>query len=827
MKQLRDWDERDGFRDGSDGEEEEEEEEVGNEESVDDEEEFGDEEKIKGADDGEKVDDQESNDGTEGWYASKNVSDTQYWDSRDLEKLVQSTIHLIQGAGLRPRREKLTSSRYYLRLSPLCRLVNMYYQREATYRPDKIYALLGMSSDDPGAAGFLPEYGIPWEEVFRRFVRCILGSDRALVTAWDDSDIVVIGGKGCVLGIVEWAEQRWVRTSRTGREDEIVNPLAIHWSKHAIALGWIDETERSETLLEFYTSIGDVRTGDALYLPEGASVPLIIRTLKDYATVVRIVDGVSRQTKPARDDFEWPENCLLIWDWGSATYSHPQYFMDSRIPNSMKAQHEGDLSKAIRLVQTLLLKYTPKIITKWRTQAGLREDIDDYVTVGPNEPEMELLEICDRIMPAVNNRSARAYELLFKLMAKPSTHELDWPMCRSPLWLAALTGRKDLAVGILDIGKASGFWELRLAAGKTDEAVVDLLLDTGKVDLMMKDAEGNTAAFYAMAKHHRHPVTRSSWLYHEKGISHNRPYPDDTVAQLKIFHRFMATNKAVGEVILQKGLEHGILEGEAIVSLAERYGLDLGTKNKHGQTLMMLAARYGNEYLVRHLVAGDHDLLDDRDDEGRTPLMLASLGCSKNMVAFLVGAGQSLLNINSRDNKGETAVIIAASRSAHRHAEEIVGCLVNCEGIELGGRDESGRTLLMLAASRGWGYIVRNLVENHQADLNVVDREGRTALMHAIRGNAIGQDSAMDALDYLLRNDEVDVEVRDINGKSALTLIQKASSKESGYMLTKQEYAIEECTIEDENLDTRERLLDCMKRMWDSHMEYKRIESMF
>jgi len=47
----------------------------------------------------------------------------------------------------------------------------MYHTRKVSKRLDKVYALLGMSSGDPSAAGLLPNYETLWEEVFRKLVK--------------------------------------------------------------------------------------------------------------------------------------------------------------------------------------------------------------------------------------------------------------------------------------------------------------------------------------------------------------------------------------------------------------------------------------------------------------------------------------------------------------------------------------------------------------------------------------------------------------------------------------------------------------------------------
>ena len=74
----------------------------------------------------------------------------------DLQSRIRSVIYLIRGAIFRPK--YATSPLGGLSLGEL---IDMYHTREATVPNDKVYALLGMSSDDPGAAGLSPDYTVP------------------------------------------------------------------------------------------------------------------------------------------------------------------------------------------------------------------------------------------------------------------------------------------------------------------------------------------------------------------------------------------------------------------------------------------------------------------------------------------------------------------------------------------------------------------------------------------------------------------------------------------------------------------------------------------
>lgn len=78
----------------------------------------------------------------------------------------------------------------------------MFYTCKATDVCDKVYTLLGMSSDDPGKAGLYPDYDLPQENLFQQLVKFELGKDVSVET--DHSQRAVINSKGCILGLVSW-----------------------------------------------------------------------------------------------------------------------------------------------------------------------------------------------------------------------------------------------------------------------------------------------------------------------------------------------------------------------------------------------------------------------------------------------------------------------------------------------------------------------------------------------------------------------------------------------------------------------------------------------
>jgi hypothetical protein len=82
-----------------------------------------------------------------------------YTASPELQS-VPSLTYLIERAGLRPKHITNSLERFSLKTRDLAELIDMFHTRRATDVRDKVYALLGMSRDDPSDAGLLPNYEV-------------------------------------------------------------------------------------------------------------------------------------------------------------------------------------------------------------------------------------------------------------------------------------------------------------------------------------------------------------------------------------------------------------------------------------------------------------------------------------------------------------------------------------------------------------------------------------------------------------------------------------------------------------------------------------------
>ncbi|RSL55684.1 hypothetical protein CEP54_009254 [Fusarium duplospermum] len=438
-----------------------------------------------------------------------------------LPPLIPSVVYLIRGAIFRPKCAISRSGRFSLDICSLGQLVDMYHNRKATERRDKVYALLGMCSDDPSIAGLSANYEISWKQLFRQLVNFIF-SERVSVDTWDDKEMAVIRGNGCVLGQVYSVERDVDREDRQHVEF------------------WWNEGYAGPKRWTFQASAKSVQVHDVICLVEGASMPTIIRLCNGYWAVVMIAvpppDNLSRNIKSELSRLTtFPHNFLLVWDWD--IYDEPQdredskHFMGAPVSQSPKTELEGRLDNVVRLWDTGLL------LQDMRREDEARQNLRNAMEIFANavrsadcpnlacpsqggwrKGDVEKLEgTVDLLIKdegggmllcfAVEN----GHEALVKLLLGTGKVDLNArdSRDRTPLSLAADNGHEALVKLLLGTDKVDLNAEdeyrrtpLSLAAEEGHEEIVKLLLGTNKVDPVAQDTYGRTPLSFAAGRGH-------------------------------------------------------------------------------------------------------------------------------------------------------------------------------------------------------------------------------------------------------------------------------------------------------------------------------------
>ncbi|KAH7061022.1 heterokaryon incompatibility protein-domain-containing protein, partial [Paraphoma chrysanthemicola] len=275
----------------------------------------------------------------------------------DLQGLIRSVIYLIREAIFRPSYSMSSSSRSSLDICPLGELMDMYHAHEATKRHDKVYALLGMSSDDLSKVDLLPDYGVPWEELLQRLAKFLL-SEKISVEACRDREIAVIKSKGRILGKVTSVQSNMARDDRQGvdvtfknipGQPEDIRDSSAHWTLHV--------------------SAKSIQEGDLICLLQGASKPAIIRSREDHFTIVKVgvtplkdVQKGSGYSKWSNFSQSFTRDFVLIWDWESSSDKlqelgeYETLILKSKgVPKHPKTELGSHLDKATRTWNVALI----------------------------------------------------------------------------------------------------------------------------------------------------------------------------------------------------------------------------------------------------------------------------------------------------------------------------------------------------------------------------------------------------------------------------------------------------------------------------------------
>ena len=525
-----------------------------------------------------------------------------YEASPDLENSIRPITYLIRGSIFRPKHTMSLSDRTSLDIQPLGELIDMTHAHEATKTIDKVYALLGMSSDDPSTHGLPPDYRVSWKELFKKLIRFLLHK-QVHVKTWDREERAVIRSKGCILGQVS--------TESDNGHKVYVKNIPEH-------LGFKGECHACWPL---QASVKQIRGGDFVCRLQGAPKPIIIRPCKDYFTVIRIA-AFPEDKLIKSENTEWLKlsysttvflrDFLLVWDWESS----PEKSQDPReyetlmqthewVSEQSKTELEDHLDKAIRIWDIALILRDLKEYEKAKER--LREAIEVYeMAFGEEDPHM--LSSQDGQTP-LSWAAWRGHDTVVSLLLTKDNVDPDLKDSqygRTPLSWAAEQGHEAVVKLLLATGKVDADSNdilcdrtpLSWAAEEGHETVVKLLLATRKVDADSNDILCD-----------RTPL---SWAA-EKG--------HETVVKL-----LLVTDKidvdSKDTLCDRTPLSWGARNGhKAVVELLLATGrVNVASPDPNGRTLLSWAAGNGYEAVVKLLLATGKINVETSDKSGRTPL---------------------------------------------------------------------------------------------------------------------------------------------------------------------------------------------------------------
>ncbi|KAI9765967.1 MAG: hypothetical protein M1840_006974 [Geoglossum simile] len=344
---------------------------------------------------------------------------------------------------------------------------------------------------------------------------------------------------------------------------------------------------------------------------------------------------------------------------------------------------------------------------------------------------------------------------------------------RTPLWLAADNGYEAIVKLLLDSGKVDvnsrnnrGLTPLSWAAENGHEAIVKQLLDSGEVDVNSKNNRGQTLLWWA-AENGQKAIVKL--LVNSGKVDVNSK---NNRGQTLLWWAAENGHEAIVKLLLDSGkvdvnskdnygqtpLLWAAKNGhEAIVKLLLDSGeVDVNPKDKHGQTLLSWAAENGHEAIVKLLLDSGKVDVNSKDNHGRTPLSWAAENGHEAIVKLLLDSGE--VDVNSKDKHGRTPL----SWTAGNGQKAIVKQLLDSGKVDVNSKDKHGRTPLSWAAGNGQKAIVKQLLDSGKVDVNSKDSHGLTPLSWAAEN---GREAIVK---QLLDSDEVDVNLKDNYGQTLL-----------------------------------------------------------
>ena len=239
----------------------------------------------------------------------------------------------------------------------------------------------------------------------------------------------------------------------------------------------------------------------------------------------------------------------------------------------------------------------------------------------------------------------------------------------------------------------------------------------------------------------------------------------------------MCSSHSVDELV--EAIRNGVVQRVQRMVLSGRVDIDLIDQKISGQTPLTAAAFYGTLGMVRWLIEEGGADVNTPDHHGKTPLhAVFHSGVDRlQKVRWLLDHGA---DINKTADHGKTPLHSACQSHDEDDNVVVVARLLLERGADVNLTDNFGCTPVFEACRKGHFSLLRLLVEQCGADINVKNRWGESPLMHLLP--FLCNLLQMNMVQYLVERG-ADVNGSNCLGKTALHLCYRHADTECARLL--------------------------------------------
>ncbi|XP_067660035.1 ankyrin-3-like [Haliotis asinina] len=357
----------------------------------------------------------------------------------------------------------------------------------------------------------------------------------------------------------------------------------------------------------------------------------------------------------------------------------------------------------------------------------------------------------------------------------------------TPIMLAASEGRKDMFDVLLQNGADfshedySRYNILHMACRGGNVELVEHVLAQNIVEINSRSNDGSSPAMEAAYEGHTNVL---ELLRNEGADMTFVSDENDSILHAALDSKHMDTVKYVltndfvdidsrnnnGITAVMLAVQGGLAE---IFDLMVRKGANMSFVNDDKQTILHMACEEGHSEIVKYIIRENVVNINGRDDEGKTPVLLAAEQGYLDIVILLEGKGADLSVV---DDWGENILHMLTVEGQLNLAIYLLTQKNVVQNINK--KSLTGRTPVMVAALCGQRDLFDILVK-YGADLTLVDTDGNSILHLACEGT-------VDIVKYLLSNTVVDINARGHLNRTPVLIAAEWGNIETFELLMKQ-----------------------------------------